>query len=120
MRAYEAHGGKLTSLYVEEHLRTLEKTMVSRGPELSGIADLKEWDVDLVFIAHNISAAEVPDREIMGVKVRVKFQTYNEFFKQAIEAGIPSTIFDNFVLEPLREARTPSIVRDTLAERTLG
>ncbi len=120
VRAYEAHGGKLTSLYVEEHLRTLEKTMVSRGPELSGIADVKEWDVDLVFIAHSVSAAEVPDREIMGVKVRVKFKTYNEFFKQAIESGIPSTEFDNFVLEPLREARTPSIVRDTLVKFTLG
>jgi hypothetical protein len=114
VNAYEAHGGTLSTIYVKEHLRTVGKTMPIRVEELSGIADLTKWEISITFIAHVVAAGPIEDIKMSGVKVKVGFESYQEFVRRAIAEGIPSSLLNTLILSPLREARTPSDVRKVL------
>jgi hypothetical protein len=51
--AIEAHAGKLTPVYIQEHFRTLRRNIPKRLEEWKRIADLSEWRLDMVFVVHD-------------------------------------------------------------------
>ncbi|RYZ87770.1 MAG: hypothetical protein EOP06_12140, partial [Proteobacteria bacterium] len=100
--AYEAHGGELTDIYVDEHLRTLRKVIALRNEELAGIADLSEWEVTVVFIAHRISVEDRIVLEIDGLRVALIFQTFAQFLENSIDL---EPDYKMYILRPLTEHR---------------
>lgn len=110
--AYESHGGELTDVYVLEHLRTISKSLKERNKELEGIADLNDWNIEVVFVAHRLAISSTFETSIIeGVRVNLEFTTFKDFV-----ASAHPYIADwekNF-LSPIREARTPNEVRSTL------
>ena len=48
--ALEAHAGRLTDVYVREHLRTLRINLPSRLEEWSCISELSDWHLHLCFL----------------------------------------------------------------------
>jgi len=57
--AYEAHGGQLSGLYVEDHLTTLKEIIRRRSEDLAAVAPLEDWEVQVIFVAHGV-VGEVP------------------------------------------------------------
>lgn len=109
--AYESHGGELTDVYVNEHLRTVAKSLKIRAQELEGIADLDEWKIKVVFVAHRLAVSHFAARCIEGVQVSLEFITFIEF----IDSMNPALAdWDQHLLIPMREGRTPNEVRSTL------
>lgn len=113
VHAYESHGGRLTSVYVEQHIATLRKSILRRIDELSAVADLEAWNVTLNFVAHGI-AGHIPDEvDVHGINVRIRATTFREFFdRYAVEdAQRLGHAMEQYILVPLRERRTPNEIR---------
>jgi len=106
--AYEAHGGLLTNVYVDEHLRTMRSTLQKRSLEMAGIADPDEWTIRLVFIAHAVVATSRPPLTIAGVRVEVSYQTFQQFVK-----GVDYNAIDwsRYFLVPISRRGTPNAVK---------
>lgn len=47
--AYESHGGRLTAVYVEDHLATIKKSINRRINELTALADIATWKAEINF-----------------------------------------------------------------------
>jgi hypothetical protein len=109
--AYESHGGELTDVYVDEHLRTFSKVLALRMDELESVADLKEWQVLLIFTAHRISVTPRGPINIGGIVVILQFTTFASFIEGAATEEID---WDTYFLLPLSERRTPSEARNVL------
>lgn len=58
--AYEAHGGRLSALYVEDHLATLKEIIRRRSEDLIAVAPLENWAVRVIFVSHGVTGA-VPE-----------------------------------------------------------
>lgn len=112
--AYEAHGGVLSDVYVNEHLRTLKKIMLARAEELTGIAELDQWTITIVFVAHHINTAADVNQTIEGVTVTLRFETFPTFLALAPVAPLALPDWDRELLTPLGSGRTPLEVRRTL------
>ena len=115
VEAYEAHAGVLSAVYVDEHRRTLEKTLRLRTVELSGIAEIDQWEVKVTFVAHDVVTAEYPDEVIAGVRVRWEFVTFREFVaeKLATVGDVDLVLaFQEHIHDPLNQLRTPNHVRE--------
>ncbi len=114
--AYEAHAGKLSDIYLDGHLRTLEAVLKRRlteweenvGPDL-------EWKVEIHFVAHELDVAEPPDLSIDGVTVKVKATTYDDFLS-GLDCSDPAVqkAINRYVRDPLAAPRTPDSIRATL------
>ncbi|MED5615617.1 hypothetical protein [Janthinobacterium sp. P210005] len=111
--AYESHGGELTDVYVDEHLRTLSKVISLRSDELQGVAELAEWNLTVVFSAHRISLRERPPIKIGGVMVTLKFETFTDFI-EVVDPVQPD--WDMYLLTPLKQSRTPNETREIFRE----
>lgn len=115
--AYEAHGGRLTEVYLQAHVRTLSKTIPPRAQEWSeNFGEDIEWELEVVFVAHSIASDVKPERdfEVDGVRVRLGVTTFEEFLN-GIDLDHAAVDFaDQLILGPLRERRTPAYVRETL------
>ena len=108
--AYEAHGGDLTPVYVDEHVRTLGKTMQRRANEMAGIAELSEWAVELVFVAHRLSVRARAAVLMNGVRVTFRFMT----FADLVDIVPPSPLdWGGRLLRPLGQRGTPNDIRSS-------
>jgi len=109
--AYEAHGGNLTQLYLDEHLRTLKKIIPYRTKEWSSFSDIKGWEVEIIFVAHKI-AEEVKNVEevIDDVKVLIRTVVFDDFLL-SIPASKLTVAFEEYVLSPLSEKQVPEPIR---------
>lgn len=65
--AVEAHGGRLTGRYVEDHLFTMRAVLEARRAELEDRVPVARWSVEVVFVAHQIDAVYL---------IRCWFQTF--------------------------------------------
>ena len=115
VQAFEAHAGRLTQVYVAEHLRTLAKSIASRKAELAGIADLDQWTVRVVFVAHEFEGQPPHPLVIDGVNVEIQLQEFGDFVAVMTggvdqDAVAQSLAFHLYV--PLDERRTPNWVRE--------
>ncbi len=108
--AYEAHGGTLTAVYLDEHLRTLAKAINSRKAEWEGVAEISEWELELVFVAHGFDCEPPKPQTIDGVKVSFRFESFEDFLAVEVDETIYSTIAEH-VNSRLNERRTPNSVR---------
>ena len=78
--AIEAHAGRLTPIYIYEHLRTLEHNLPRRIDEWEGVADIADWSLEVVFVAHeDATEGQIcwPTDDVISPDFRV--QTYSEF-----------------------------------------
>lgn len=110
--AYEAHGGRLTPIYVEGHIRSLRRGMSLRVEEWEGIADRSEWQLETVFLAHDFVGDPPPRTVIEGVPVTIKFESYSDFVARAPDAAALLDQFEQHVHGPLNSSRTPDRVRE--------
>ena len=77
--AYEAHGGRLTQTYVSEHIRTLRRVIPLRRIELEAVADIDNWALEIVFVAHAVDADPVQQLQIDGLGVTLRLVSFQEF-----------------------------------------
>ncbi len=116
--ALEAHAGRLTDVYVREHLRTLRINLPSRLEEWSRISELSEWRLYLRFLVHEDarSCAEIPVHRVVGGPVEVL--TYMQYFQRLLpvmESDLDGTIrlFNQWVTTVLDAANTPIATKQT-------
>ncbi|MBD8658238.1 hypothetical protein IFT68_21725 [Oxalobacteraceae sp. CFBP 13730] len=108
IHAYESHGGTLTDIYVDEHIRTLEKVIGLRKDELEGVADISKWKLNVIFIAHNFSLKHRGTVTVGGLNVSFDFIDFSVFLSRA-----PSSIdWGTYLIAPLNERRTANEVRE--------
>ncbi len=90
--AFEAHGGRLTTKYVLDHLATLAGVLPHRQAELEDRATLQNWTVDLTFLAHSFGP-DLPDREIMdGMTIEIKYRDYASIVAHSDHQGFRDLI----------------------------
>jgi hypothetical protein len=116
--AVEAHAGRLTDVYVREHLRTLRINLPSRLEEWSLISELSEWRLHLRFLVHEDarSDAEIPIHDVVGGPIEVL--TYMQYFEKLLpimESDIQGTIhlFNHWVITVLDASNTPLATKQT-------
>lgn len=114
--AYESHGGALTETYLREHVRTLGKAIQLRKDELTRIADLADWNVRIVFVAHGVESRPPADQVIEGLNVSFEALTFAQFFQREQAADTPAEDFRALYLGVLTNQRTPDRVRTRLLE----
>jgi hypothetical protein len=114
--AYESHGGKLTPLYVDEHLATIKKSIIRRIDELTATADLSDWSAKIIFVAHEIVGAINNTVIIEGLKIEIETITFDTFLKNSavLNSGNFLDTLNKHLLAPLMEQRTPNEVRQRL------
>lgn len=106
--AYEAHGGLLTDVYVYEHLRTMRSTLQKRSLEMSGVADLVEWTIQLVFVAHTVVINSRPSFIVDGVRVEISYQTFKQFVESVDYHAVN---WSKYFLVPMSRRGTPNVVK---------
>lgn len=116
VHAYEAHGGRLTDIYFQEHLRTLRRSLSARADEWSGFSDREEWEVMVTFIAHESDIPGMQQHNIDGTPVNLAVKSFRDFVAEAPPADELVEAFANLVLTPLNERRTPNSARRKLLE----
>jgi hypothetical protein len=113
--AYEAHGGILSKVYFEGHVRTFRRSLQRRREELETIADIDQWLFRVIFVAYGFSVG-LPDHfEVDGIRIETEFITLNELFNRAdIDAAEFIDDFNSFFITILNSRRTPSAVREKI------
>lgn len=110
--AVEAHAGRLTDVYVREHMRTLRLNLPARLDEWAQISELSEWTLTLRFLVHEDARSgqsiAVPGALVAPIEVR----TYREYFESLLhlmEEDIDSSIrlFNRWVVSVLDASNTP-------------
>jgi hypothetical protein len=117
--AFESHGGSLTDIYVKEHIRTLNKSLLLRKQELEGIAEISEWTIEIIFVAHRLLLNEYNNNQallIHDANIILKFTTFSEMI-DSWQADAPNyTVMDNLVIRPLQQKQTPIEARRKLLD----
>lgn len=118
VHAYESHGGSLSSVYVEQHVVTLRKSILRRIDELTAVADVASWDATINFVAHGIVGNIPAKTDVHGLNIRIKAVTFAEFVSQYAAEYSSQLVaaVEQYVLVPLRERRTPNEVRQKFLE----
>jgi hypothetical protein len=109
--AYEPHAGNLSQVYVDGHAQTLRRVLPLRVEEWERIAELAEWGVRVVFIAHSFSCPPT-DIDVEGVNVQVEFVSYRDLFAGAPTPDALRDLFATHVNARLNEPRTPQKARE--------
>ncbi len=110
--AYEAHAGRLTEIYIDEHLRSLAKVLPSRIEEWSRVSDPSEWHLEIRFISH-VVLTHSRTLEVGEIPVTLTCLTFGEWLAK-VPRNLPSnSTYKNLVLNKLNAAQTPQSVRDT-------
>lgn len=115
--AYESHAGRLTDVYVDGHIDTLRRVIPLRAEEWERVAPRDEWDLEVRFIAHQISAGD-REVEIYGFRVRILAISFADFCGDRPATATLLPLYHEHMTLRLNEARTPQSVRDTYVELT--
>jgi hypothetical protein len=101
--AYEPHGGRLSSAYLDGHLRSVRRVIALRAEEWRGIADLSAWSIEVRFLAHSFTGdlQVPPPAKIEAVGVATTTQDFASFIASAmstlppaeVEAAVRSHVF---------------------------
>ena len=111
--AYEAHAGKLTEIYLEGHLRSLEAVLERRAQEWKeNLGSAASWSLEVTFVAHEMLPLQPIKRDIAGVDVTVEAIHFEAFLSglNTSDAGLIDAL-NAYVGDPLAEPRTPNSVR---------
>ncbi len=101
---------------MQGHIRVLEKALDLRREEWATFSDPKKWDIEVKFIAHELSAQIPRSVAIGGIAVRLSFESYASLVSNLAIDGAFQDIFSHTVLAPLSEKRTPDKARAKLLE----
>jgi len=94
--AFEPHGGALSQVYIDEHLRSMAKVLEGRRDELEMVAAIPDWSFNVTFVAHS-SHVKAQVHMIADAKVDVRITTYSELIEQVEKIGHASETFDDLV-----------------------
>jgi len=113
--AYEAHGGILSKIYFEGHVRTFRRSLQRRREELETIADVDQWKFRVIFVAYGFNSG-LPDHfEVDGIKVETEFITLDDLYNRTdIDAAEFIGYFNSLFIAILNDRRTPSAVREKI------
>lgn len=116
--AYEAHAGRLTGVYIDQHIHTLRKTIISRKEEWSSYSDPAEWTVRVVFLAHDIDRSAITTRNeiIEDVKIIIDATTYSDLISNI---SLEKLDIDNHLKQPLYKLYTPNSVRKKFKQMSI-
>jgi len=122
--AFEIHGGKLSEVYVASHLRSLERVLAARWTSLEEIAELKDWKLEIIFIAHHTGEMASQQIFIEDLNVKISYFTYDQFFAhfpladsvQKNERILLST-YNQLLVESLNSVRVPLQVKERISSR---
>ena len=113
--AFEAHGGVLSRIYIEEHLRTLKKIIPARLEELSGIADIDKWSATICFVAHSILTDVTEYKiEMHGLTINTKYISYSDMISNSPKNKETFKVYNDIILNTLNVSRTPKKIRDAV------
>jgi hypothetical protein len=111
--SYESHGGRLSNVYVQSHLRTLRSVIPLRLEEFERVADAREWKVAIFFVAHSLEKDVKPVTEtICGVHIEITPITFEALFAQVPPNEALAAVIAERVNTLLNEQRTPQRIRD--------
>lgn len=117
--AYEAHGGTLSKLYFESHMRTLKRSLHERKQEMEGIADLSDWQLDLIFVAYGFEAGLPSTAQINGLNVNIQYKTFEELLQEVNPEGeVFAEQFELLFVGVLNNRRTPKFVREIINNKS--
>ncbi len=110
--AYEAHAGRLTNVYLDEHLRTLRLNLPKRIDEWSGISEVSEWTMKVTFLVHEDARSNPIHRLPIGIPCTLDVITFaaasSDFLAEAGEdQAICLDLFNRLVVAPLNATNTP-------------
>lgn len=94
--AVEAHGGRLTEKYVQDHLFTMANVLPLRLAELEDRAPIADWELNLQFIAHEIDEGMTAIHEINGLRVNIHYRRYEDFSAMAVDDNLLELLNQNF------------------------
>jgi hypothetical protein len=116
--AYEAHGGRLSKIYFEGHIRTFRRALLRRREELESISDIDQWKFKVIFVAYGFEENLPNAFEVEGINVKVEFITLEQFYEQVDISTINfKSFFNTLFIDTLNNRRTPTAVREKV--RTL-
>lgn len=93
--AVEAHGGRLTEKYVQDHLNTMRNVMPLRAEELEDRAALDKWQLELQFFAHELDDGMTTAIEVSGVPVNIVYRRYSDLAENNLN-GLPAILNEHF------------------------
>ena len=119
--AVEAHAGRLTDVYLHEHLRTLRLNLPKRLDEWSGISEISEWKLEVLFIAPENALSTDHLTPALGIPCDLKVTTFHEACDHALEMASSMQekaveIFNRWVVRPLNAPNTPHSVKHKALE----
>ncbi len=83
--ATEAHGGRLTEKYVQDHLFTLRNVLPDRAAELEDRAPLADWTIDLQFFAHQNDMGMTENAVASDVSIKITYRRFADFAELPID-----------------------------------
>lgn len=116
VRAFEPHGGTLTQVYVDEHIRSLRRVMEVRKSSLEPVAPLTEWDIRVTFIAHS-HQLKAQEHKAGDATVNVRFLTFAELLSEESLRGAGVLSFNKNVIDALNRPGVTADLRQSAASR---
>jgi hypothetical protein len=113
--AYEVHAGRMSSAYVEGHLRSLERTLRERREDLEARAAATDWRIKVRFVAHG-RTNDLPVSRLLsdGWTIQLEYLSFADLPELAITRKSVSEMagmFSQVSIPALQSSRTPSTVR---------
>ncbi len=113
--AIEAHGGRLTERYVQDHLATLKAVLPLRIEELEDRAPIKDWKLVLEFFAHDIEPAMTKSADVDGLRVDIVYRRFSELV--GVPVNPPLILQLNQSLQvPLNAEHVHPLTRDAVLQ----
>lgn len=113
--AYEAHAGHLDTWYIDEHVRTLRRSILARKEEIALLGGTEGWSLHLTFVSHTADIPPYATVEIEGVRVEFVFKSFLEL----CQGEVSVEEFDKHVTGRIWDVRTPQVVRRRFLELSL-
>jgi len=100
--AFEPHGGSLSQVYVDEHLRSMSKVLEGRRDELEMVAPISEWEFSITFVVHK-SKIDAQVHTILDATVSVNIKSYADLINDIKGLGHSNANFDEQVVAVLNK-----------------
>lgn len=93
----EAHGGHLSQIYVDDHLRTLKKVVLGRLEELEDRLPIANWTLEIHFISHSFDPGLLSSTVVEGLAVRVEYHRFADIAHLANDAAFRDLLNEHLV-----------------------
>lgn len=108
IEALEAHGGKLTDLYVKDHLDTFCEVLAMRLEDLESIAPIVDWSFTVTFVAHEFGGGisggyDVDIGSSQPVRVIVKLVSFKDALSALANHAAVDALLNDYFIKPLND-----------------